>query len=288
MNVLKPITAIARRIISLLRNKVYVRVINVGYNDILNDQVILLTGATGGLGQTFADAFLKAGAKIILCARNVDKLNELKEYLISTNKSYKDKIHTIVFDVTDIDQYEEVFSKAVAYYGHIDSIINNAGIIGATMPNAIVNDYDKVMSTNLKSAFFLSQIAIKYFKHNKIEGHILNIASSSSLRPAFSAYSLSKWGIRGLTLGLAKLGARYGITVNAIAPGPTATPMLGKSACDDLSHPFSPIGRFIHPVEIANMAVLLLSESGRSILGDVIYMTGGAGTITFDDDDIKF
>lgn len=279
---------VARRIISLLRDNVTVKVVNVGFNDILKDQVILLTGATGGLGQEFAEAFLKSGAKVILCARNTKRLCQLSERLISLNEDYKDRIHTIVFDVNDIDQYERVFSEAIASYGHIDSLVNNTGIIGGTIPQATLNEYDLVMATNLRSAFFLSQITIKYFKQNKIKGHILNIASSSSIRPAFSAYSLSKWGIRGLTLGLAKIGVSYGITVNAIAPGPTATSMLGKTTSEDLGHPFSPIRRYIHPVEISNMAVLLLSDCGKSIVGDVIYMTGGAGTITFDDDDITF
>ena len=75
--------------------------------------------------------------------------------------------------------------------------------------------------------FFISNNG-RYMRDNHIKGNILNIASSSSLRPATSAYTLTKWGTRGLTLGLAKVLAPYGITVNGIAPGPTATPMLGK------------------------------------------------------------
>ena len=288
MKIIRPIRSLARRVISIFRDKVSVEVVNVGFNEILKDQVILLTGSTGGLGQEFAHAFLKAGAKLIMCARNANKLADLKERLIIADPSFEERIYSIVFDINEVDQYERVFSEAITYYGHIDSLINNAGVIGASIPLAKPDDYDNIMSTNLRSAFFLSQIAIKYFRDNNIMGHILNIASSSSIRPAFSAYSLSKWGIRGLTLGLAKLGAPYGITVNAIAPGPTATPMLGKKDSEDLSLPFSPIGRYIHPIEIANMAVVLLSSCGRSVIGDVIYMTGGAGTITFDDDEAVF
>ena len=84
------------------------------------------------------------------------------------------------------------------------------------------------------------------------------------------------------------MGCKYGITVNAIAPGPTATPMLGKNNTEELTLPQSPIGRYIHPCEIASMAVFLLSANGRSIVGDTIYMTGGAGILTFDDDEIPF
>ena len=109
------------------------------------------------------------------------------------------------------------------------------------------------------------------------------IASSSSLRPAISAYELSKWGIRGLTMGLAKKYIKKGIVVNGIAPGPTATSMLNKDEKGNLTRSNSPIGRYILPEEIANAAVFLVSDMGRTIVGDIIYMTGGAGIITFDD-----
>ena len=118
---------------------------------------------------------------------------------------------------------------------------------------------------------------------NNIRGNILNIASASSLRPADSPYIVSKWGIRGLTLGLAKSLGKYGITVNAIAPGPTATPMMIKEGQTNLELDRIPLGRYIMPEEIANMAVILVSDMGRSIMGDIVYMTGGAGILTYDD-----
>ncbi len=151
------------------------------------------------------------------------------------------------------------------------------------MPNATEEEYDKVMDTNLKGAFFLSQMAGKYFVENKIRGNILNIASASSLRPADSAYTLSKWGLRALTLGLAKSLGEYGITVNGIAPGPTATPMMIKGDNANMALERIPLGRYIMPEEIANMGVTLVSEMGRSIMGDIVYMTGGAGNLTYDD-----
>lgn len=143
------------------------------------------------------------------------------------------------------------------------------------------------MDTNLKGVFFLSQIVGHYFRDNQIKGNILNIASSSSLRPAASAYTLSKWGIRGLTVGLAKALAPFGITVNGLAPGQTATPMLIKDERGgDLHCPGVPIQRYVLPEEIANMAVILVSDMGRAIMGDIVYMTGGAGV--FSNDDMNF
>lgn len=120
-------------------------------------------------------------------------------------------------------------------------------------------------------------------KAHQIKGNILNIASSSSLRPAVSAYTLSKWGIRGLTLGLAKTLAPYGITVNGVAPGPTATPMLMKGDRHNITHDGLPAGRYALPEEIANMALFLVSDMGRMVVGDIVYMTGGAALLTFED-----
>ena len=145
--------------------------------------------------------------------------------------TYTDNLFSIMMDSTEVQLFEERFQKALDTigakgYGCIDILVNNAGVLGASMPNATEEEFDKVIDTNLKGVFFLSQLVGKYMKENKIEGNILNVGSSSSLRPAISAYTLSKWGIRGLTLGLAKALAPYGITVNGIAPGPTMTPML--------------------------------------------------------------
>lgn len=140
-----------------------------------------------------------------------------------------------------------------------------------------------MLDTNLKGTAFLSRTVARYMIENKIQGNILNIASSSSLRPAISAYTLSKWGIRGLTLGLAKALIPYGIVVNGIAPGPTATPMLLPDGGEDIGNDTLPGGRYAMPEEIANMAVVLVSGMGRTVVGDIVYMTGGAGLITFED-----
>ena len=126
-------------------------------------------------------------------------------------------------------------------------------------------------------------------KGHSIQGNILNIASFSSLRPADSAYTLSKWGIRGFTLGMAKTLAPHGIVVNGLAPGQTATPMLMKDSNDgNLSCLRTPLGRFATPEEIANMAVILVSDMSRSIMGDIIYMTGGSGLLTYEDNTYVF
>ena len=162
-------------------------------------------------------------------------------------------------------------------------MVNNAGFSFDSHASSKEEEYDTILDTNLKGVYFLTQHFAHYFKDNKIRGNILNIASSSSVRPATSPYGLSKWGIKGLTEGMARLLAPYGITVNGIAPGQTATPMMEGVSLKNIYHPTNLIGRYILPVEIANMAVILVSEMGRSIVGDIVYMTGGSGNVTNED-----
>ena len=139
------------------------------------------------------------------------------------------------------------------------------------------------MDTNLKGPFLLTDLFATYLINNGIKGNILFVASSSSLRPAINPYTLSKWGIRGLVLGMAKKLIRHGIVVNGVAPGPTATPMMKKEKTADLSLPNNPSGRYTTPEEVANIALVLVSDMGRQIVGDIIYISGGAGVITYDD-----
>lgn len=134
----------------------------------------------------------------------------------------------------------------------------------------------------------MAQLIAEYMKENSIKGNILNIGSSSSLRPATSAYTITKWGIWGFTIGLARLLAPHGVTVNGIAPGPTATPMMMKNNEKNMAKPNSLIKRWILPEEIANMAVFLVSDMGKSIVGDIVYMTGGAGNVSNEDISYNF
>lgn len=144
------------------------------------------------------------------------------------------------------------------------------------------------MSTNLKGPFFLTEIIARYMRDNKIKGNILNICSSASLRPANTAYRFSKWSMRGFTLGLAKILIKYDIVVNGIAPGPTATAMMGSTTNEHCEKPNNPNRRMAVPEEIANMAVIYVSDMARTIVGDIAYMSGGGGVITVDDNDIYY
>lgn len=256
--------------------------------ELLNGRVALITGGTSGIGFATAKSFLNSGATVVITGRDIERVKNTCNKLISINaENYTAKVYGIEMDISKTQEMEEKFREALSLLDgkKIDILVNNAGILqGGTFGNISENDYDMTLNTNLKGTYFLSQIVANYMKTNKIAGNILNIASSSSLRPAISPYNITKWGIRGLTLGLAKTLIPYGIVVNGLAPGPTATPLLVKDGYNGIEHaPSLPAGRYVTAEEIANMAVILVSACGKMIIGDIIYMTGGAGTITLDD-----
>lgn len=250
----------------------------------LAGKIALVTGGTSGIGKAIAEIFHKAGATVIITSRS-------KERAISVAKSISsERIIGVELDSTDIANLQKNMDdiKKLINGSNIDILVNNAGLVGGDIRNTTEEEFDRIISTNLKSVFFLSKIIALDMIKGSVKGNILNIASSSSLRPAISAYTLTKWGIRGLTEGLAKMLAPHDIVVNGLAPGPTATPMLGKNDYSDIALTTSPIGRYALPEEIASMALFLCSPQGRTIVGDIIYMTGGAGVIENNDLDYNF
>ena len=252
-------------------------------SDLLNGRTALITGGTSGIGKAISKAFLRAGANVIITGRDLQRTEKVAEELYGEVK--KGNIYAIDINNLDVESFEAKFLKILNLIGNskIDMLVNNAGVNGGAFFLGSEDEYDMVLDTNLKGTFFLSRIVSSYMIDNHINGNILNVASSSSIRPANNAYAISKWGIKGLTLGMAKMLIKHNIVVNGIAPGPTATPMLMKDGDNSISLPQNPSGRYVIPEEIANLAVILVSSMGRMIVGDIIYVTGGAGVITYDD-----
>ncbi len=255
--------------------------------ELLKGRTALITGGTRGIGKAIAEAFLNAGANVIITSRSQENVDAVVRDLSSRYSTQY--VYGVAMDNSDTKRIKDIFVQITQTIPHkIDILVNNAGILGGNFGKTAIDEFSKIVDVNLKGVFFLSECVVEYMKSNGIAGNILMIASSSSLRPAVSAYTISKWGLRGFTLGLAKICAQYGITVNGIAPGPTATEMVGVNNISDIYRDASPIKRYSLPEEIANMAVMLCSDMGRSVVGDIVYMTGGAGLITLDDVVYKF
>lgn len=243
---------------------------------LLDGKVALITGGTSGIGLAVAQAFQNAGAKVIITGTNQQNLEIVLKKMGGGGKG-------LLIDVRDTEHLPDKVKEAEALFeeNRIDILVNSAGVVVKHDFWGIdEKEYDGIMDTNAKGTFFMSQAVGKAMIEKQIKGHILNVTSSSALRPAWTPYQMSKWAVRGLTLGLADTLLPYGIVVNAIAPGPTATPMLGKTEGSSISEPNNPSKRYAMPEEIASMAVYMVSDAGRMIVGDTVYMTGGSGTIT--------
>ena len=267
-----------RKVVKFLQTKEKVAIpVPSNVDELLKGKVALITGGSSGIGFSIAQRFLSAGCKVIIAGSNEEKLKKACESLSSPDAK------CIVMNLLDVGTIKPKVEEARGLFpdGRIDILVNCAGFHPKKSYFDITEeDYDRTMDTNVKGTFFVSQAVGFYMLKNHIKGHILNVSSSSALRPAWSPYEISKWGIRGMTMGLADTLIPYGIIVNAIAPGPTATPMIGKNPNGDLDFPNNPSGRFATPEEIANLALILVSDMGNLVVGDTLYATGGSGVIS--------
>ena len=248
-------------------------------NDLLHGKVALITGGTGGIGYAIAEAFLNCGCKVIIAGTQDGKIQKCIEALGAPQKP----ISGIVIDVLDALALPKKISLASSLFeeDRIDILVNSAGVKNEhDFFNMTEAEYDRIMDVNVKGTFFMCQAMARYMIDKNIHGHILNVSSSSALRPAWTPYQISKWAIRGFTLGLADQLLPHGIIVNAIAPGPVATPMQNVAESDNLFLYGQPSSRFAVPREIANLAVFMASDVGNLIVGDSFYITGGSGTIS--------
>lgn len=244
-------------------------------DDLLENHVALITGGNSGIGFAIAQKFVESGCAVIIAGRNELKLQNCVKIL-------GEKAKYIALDVSDINDIKRKIPAAMELFPReIDILVNCAGVgVKHSFWDIDEKEYDDIMNTNTRGMFFVSQLVSKYMVDNHIHGHILNISSSSGARPAWTPYEMSKWAVNGFTRGLADTLIQYGVVVNAIAPGPTVTPMINKNNGDNLYSERSLAKRFIMPEEIANLAIFLVSDAGNMIVGDTVYCSGGSGVIT--------
>ena len=267
------------RIINIFRAKKIVRIPTVVRSEsMLEGKTVFITGGSGGIGMAVAKKMLSVGANVIIAGTNEEKLKSCVNKLAYSD----DRLKYVVLNLKNISSYQAVLDEAGTMFpSPISILVNSAGVIGKhSFLETTEEEFDDIFNINVKGTYFICQAFAHYFINNHIEGKILNVSSSSALRPAWGPYQMSKWAIRGFTIGLADILLPHNIVVNAIAPGPTATPMLGKKDEEDLSLITSPIGRYTTPEEIAELALVLVSDLGNIVVGDTLYATGGSGVIS--------
>lgn len=241
----------------------------------------MITGAAGGIGKAIAKRFAQDGVSAIVL---VDKNPLLGHECLSVVKNLMDNVIFIESDVSQVNQIEKFVQETVNKFGQLNILVNCAGImIEKTSLETTEEEYDKIMNTNVKSAFFASKYAVKQFqKQPKGSGTILNIASVNSFYAEYgiTAYCTSKGALYQMTKSFAIDHGAEGIRVNGICPGWIETPMnsnffaIGphiKEQADKL-HPLCRIGQ---PEEVAHAASFLVSDEASFITGAFLNVDGG-------------
>ena len=265
-------------LVSLLRRKEIIPILTpVVDSELFKGKSALVSGGTGGIGKAIARVLLDGGCSVAVSGNTQSKIDATLEELSSN------RVFGFVMDLRDVGSFDAVVDSACNLCDGkcFDILVNAAGVNDPTrFLNVTEKTYDTIMAINAKGTYFLSQVVARKMIENGVHGHILNVSSASALRPAAAPYAISKWAVVGMTKGIADELIEYGIVVNAIAPGPVATPMLNKNVGDEISHPTSPAGRYATPSEIANLAAFMVSDYGDLIVGDTFYISGGSGVIS--------
>lgn len=246
-------------------------------------KVILITGASSGIGADAARHLAKLGGKIALVGRNEKRLNEVADDIKNSGSPAP---LTIVADVTQ--EAERIVTETVQHFGQLNVLINNAGIFSHNSADNIdLVDYDRVMDTNVRSIVELTKFAIPYLE--KTKGNILNVSSASGLRvqPNSLVYCMSKAALNQFTKSAALDLASKGIRVNAINPVNIRTPIFqtggGLTTADaeiflDNFKNIYPVGR-VGEVDDTSYAIqFLISDSASFFTGILLSVDGGALT----------
>ena len=263
---------IKTKIKKLLSRKEYMPIFHpVSSNKEFRGKVALISGGTGGIGLAIAKSLFESECTVIIAGTNEKKMDSIQK---------KMGFDTIIMDYFNPKSFEEVISTIIMKYGKLDIFINSAGVHTENVDFWAMDpdEFDRIMNVNLKGTFFACQSVGKYMKNNKIKGKILLVSSSRGSEPAWSPYGISKWGLKGLVEGLAKMFIPYGINVNSIAPGSTATELIGIKKGDSISSIENGMNRLIMPDEVATLAKLLVSDAGSMIDGETVHISAVRGT----------
>ena len=240
----------------------------------LSGRTAVVTGSTRGIGFGIAEALAAAGANIIVSSEDAEGVAHATNSLCA--QGYM--AHGMVCDVTDGDALSALVTGAIDHYGGLDIVVCNAGITGATGSWSL-DDFDHVMSINLRSMVELTALALPHLARRR--GNVVLMSSLSALRGngGINAYALSKAGVTQLARNLAVQWGPKGVRVNAIAPGlirtPLSDPLLADAAFMERRLDMTPLRREGEIADVAATALFLASDAGRFITGQTIAVDGG-------------
>lgn len=243
----------------------------------LEGRIALITGSSQGIGFALARGLAEHGATVIVNGRDRSKVDAAVMLL-------EQEGHTVfasVFDVTDPEEVRAAVDVIEEDVGGLDILVNNAGMqYRAPLEDFPIERWQQLLETNISSAFYAGQAAARYMI-TRGRGKIINIASVQSelARPSIAPYTATKGAIRNLTRGMATDWARYGLQINAIAPGYFKTP-LNQALVDDPQFTAwlekrTPAGRWGNVEELVGAAVFLSSDASTFVNGQVLHVDGG-------------
>ncbi|MBR4150329.1 MAG: 2-dehydro-3-deoxy-D-gluconate 5-dehydrogenase KduD [Firmicutes bacterium] len=242
----------------------------------LSGKVAVVTGANTGIGQGIAWAMAEAGAKVVGVGRS--DMTATREYIEKIGGEFKE----VMADLSKPEKAQEVFDNCLACFGKVDILVNNAGVIKRhDAQDFPADDWNLVINTNLNTIFFLSQAAAKYWIANNMRGKIVSTSSLLAYQGGIRvpAYTASKHAVSGMTKALCNDWAKYGINVNAIAPGYVVTNNTSALRADEARYNAIleriPHGRWAQPADIAGAAVFLASEAADYVNGITLPVDGG-------------
>ncbi|MBY8607494.1 MAG: SDR family oxidoreductase [Burkholderia sp.] len=252
----------------------------------LEGKVALVTGASSGLGQRFAQVLSQAGAKVVLASRRVERLKELRAEIEAAGGA----AHVVSLDVTDIQSIKAAVAHAETEAGTIDILVNNSGV--STMQKLVdvtPEDFESVFDTNTRGAFFVAQEVAKRMimrangsSNGKPSYRIINIASVAGLRvfPQIGLFAMSKAAVVQMTRAMALEWGRHGINVNAICPGYIDTEInhyLWESEQGQKLQSILPRRRVGKPQDLDGLLLLLAADESQFINGSIISADDGFG-----------
>ena len=243
----------------------------------LHNQVAIVTGAAQGMGAAIAGRLAAEGAKVVLSDINAEKVAGVAERI---NAAAENSALAMRTDVTKEDEVAEMVEATIAHYGTVGILVNNAGILYPTRIDHVTKaEWDEVIDVNLNGSFLCSKAVLPIMKANKF-GRIVNMSSSAGRSVSTLGgvhYTAAKAGVLGLTRGMAKEVAPFGITVNAVCPGLIDTEMARENCTPQRLRAYEesfPIPRLGTPEEVAQLIIFLATDAAY-ITGASIDINGG-------------
>jgi NAD(P)-dependent dehydrogenase (short-subunit alcohol dehydrogenase family) len=236
----------------------------------MNQRVALVTGAAGGQGWSITKRLCAEGYSVAACDRRTDEL------VAAVDQLGDDKVIGIQLDVTSPAQWDAAIETIIGRFGPLSTLVNNAGVLHrASLADETAEDFENAWRVNCLGAFLGMRAALDRLREAN-HASIVNICSTGAIRPfpRHCAYGSSKWALRGLTQTAAAELAPSGIRVNAVFPGPIATPMLDEATQARLAAA-SMFGRLGRPSEIADAVAFLVSDEASFITGCELVVDGG-------------